>query len=197
MNQQLRPAIVIFVILTFVTGVLYPLAVTVVSQVVFPYQANGSLETAADGTVVGSALIGQVNSDPAYFWSRPSAINYGIGETAVLTASSGSNFAPSSDALRSAVTERNAAFEEGNALSEAVVVPQDMVFASGSGLDPHISPAAAALQVERVAAARGLEAGRVTELVNQFTEAPQLVIFGQPRVNVLLLNRALDAMDPQ
>lgn len=187
MLKQLKTAVLMLFVLTVITGILYPLAVTLAAQAVFPAQANGSLIT-VDGVTVGSSLIGQSNTDPRYFWSRPSAISYNP------LPSSGSNLGPTSQTLADTVAQRAADFRTGNNLSETVVVPSDMLFASGSGLDPHISPTAALLQAERVAEVRGLEVSQVADLVEQSIEAPQIGILGEPRVNVLLLNLALDKL---
>jgi K+-transporting ATPase ATPase C chain len=191
MRNQIRPAIVLLVLLTLVTGVLYPLAVTAVAQVLFPSQANGSL-IMADGQVVGSTLIGQSFDQPQYFWGRLSA-------TAPMpynaAASSGSNFGPLNPALLDAVQARIDALKAADPTNTAPV-PVDLVTASGSGLDPHISPAAAAYQLPRVAKARGLEESVVQELVTANTAGRSFGILGEPRVNVLLLNRALDAHTP-
>jgi potassium-transporting ATPase KdpC subunit len=181
-------ALRMLIVLTILTGVIYPLVVTIAAQVVFPTQANGSLQT-RDGVVVGSWLIGQdMNSDPRYFWSRPSAIGYNP------LPSSGSNLGPTSATLAQTVLERTTAFREAHNLPDDTTVPTDMLFASGSGLDPHISPEAARLQVERVAAARGLTVEQINALVNERIEAPQLGFLGQPRINVLLLNLTLDGL---
>lgn len=187
MRQQLRPALTMLVILTAITGLLYPLLVTGMAQWLFPWQANGSLlgEPAAP---VGSALLGQANDDPRYFWPRPSATAYST------LPSGGSNLAAASADLAAAVAQRAAAFRAANGLSAGVAVPTEMLFASGSGLDPHISPDAARLQAGRVAAARGLDEAQVLALVEAYVEGPQLGLLGQPRVNVLLLNLALDAL---
>lgn len=188
MNLQLRPAIALFVALTTVTGLVYPLAVTGVAQVVFPAAANGSL-IVHDGKVVGSELIGQSFSDPKHFWSRPSATSPMPYNAA---SSSGSNQGPSSPALADAVKARIEALrvvDPGN----TAPVPVDLVTASASGLDPHISRAAADYQVARVARVRGLPEERVRALVEQHTEQPLLGFIGEPRVHVLRLNLALDA----
>lgn len=187
MARTIRPAVVILLGMIILLGILYPLAVTAIGQVAFRTQANGSLVT-ADGIVVGSELIGQANSDPSYFWSRPSAIAYSP------MPSSGSNLGPTSEELAGLVRQRAADFRAANGLAADAMVPPDMLFASGSGLDPHISPAAARLQVNRVAAARGLDTTVVMALVEDHVESPQLGIFGQPRVNVLALNMALDGL---
>lgn len=195
--KQLRPAIIALALLTIITGVIYPLFITAVAQIVFPYQANGSLITADDGTVVGSELIGQQFDDPAYFWGRLSAtgpVPYNGG------ASSGSNYGPLNPALigeGGSVLSRINALREAEAavdLDDPQIIPVDLVTASASGLDPHISPAAAAYQVARVAAVRGLDAADVQALVDQFTEGRTLGLLGEPRVNVLKLNRALDEL---
>ena len=195
--SQALMAVRLLLVLTLITGVLYPLAMTLIGQIVFPYQANGSLER-VNNVVVGSALIGQASNDPRYFQGRPSAVAYMEGsyfnsETDKVIGSSGaSNLAPSSAVLQEAVAQREIDFRMFNNLPTDTVVPADMLFASGSGLDPHISPEAAALQVARVAEARGLTVEQVQTLVSQATEDPQFGLFGQPRVNVFKLNLALD-----
>jgi potassium-transporting ATPase KdpC subunit len=189
MIKMLRPAIFLLIVFTLLTGFAYPLAVTGVAQLVFPAQANGSL-IAAGGTVVGSRLIGQSFDDPKYFWGRLSATGDFPYNAA---ASSGSNFGPSNPALAAAVQARIAALraaDPGNALP----IPVDLVTASGSGLDPDISAAAARYQVPRVARARGLTESEVTALVERFTQGRQWGFLGEPRVNVLLLNLALDGI---
>src|SRR5260370_40355053 len=173
-----------------VTGVIYPLLITVIAQVAFKNQANGSLVT-RDGKLVGSALLAQQFQGTNYFWPRPSACGYGTGPSGI-AASSGSNLGPTSAPLRTNVMNNIAAFISGNNLPTNTVVPADMVFASASGLDPHISPEAAQLQIARVASSRSLSQERVKALVDQFTEPPQWGFLGQARVNVLLLNVALD-----
>jgi len=183
--KQIISAIRMLVVLTILTGVIYPLVITLAGELLFPTQANGSLVTKG-GAVVGSSLIGQANDDPAYFWNRPSAIDYNP------LPSGGSNLAPTSATLQTVVEERATAIRAANDLPEDAAIPQDLLFASGSGLDPHISPDAARLQIARVAEARGLGIAQVTELVEKAIEPPQFGILGQPRVNVLLLNLALD-----
>jgi K+-transporting ATPase ATPase C chain len=190
MLAQLRPALVLLGLMTLITGVLYPLAITGIAQVAFPNKANGSIEE-VDGQEIGSTLIGQVNSDPRYFWPRPSAIGYSP------LPSSGSNQGPTNSALAAAVEERAQAIREANGLSATDEIPADLLFASASGLDPHISPEAAELQIERVTEARQLDRQQVADLVEEHTEGPQLLIFGEERVNVLLLNMALDALDAE
>ena len=187
--KELRTAFLVLIALTGVTGVAYPLAVTGLAQVLFPSQANGSL-IVEDGRVRGSALIGQNFDDPRYFWSRPSATSPFPDNAAV---SSGSNLGPLSDALRDAVKGRVEALRAADPGNTAPV-PVDLVTASGSGLDPHISPAAAAYQAGRVARVRGLERARVDALVAEHTEGRWLGLIGEPRVNVLELNLALDRL---
>jgi potassium-transporting ATPase KdpC subunit len=199
MLQQLRPAIVALLVLTIITGLIYPLIVTGVAQAIFPSQANGSLITGTNGRASGSALIGQEFRDPLYFWGRPSAtepVQYTAFNADTLTGSSGSNYGPLSQALIGSdgiVHTRIRALREADPGNTASI-PVDLVTASASGLDPHISPAAAEYQVPRVARARGLDESRVRELVAQHTEGRQLGFLGEPRVNVLQLNLALDAL---
>lgn len=183
----LRPALRLLVLLTLLTGVLYPLTITAMAQVLFPYQANGSLLT-DDGQVIGSEWIGQAFSRPDYFWSRPSAVAYDA------SASSGSNLAPTSARLIENVGERVTALHTLDPDNDARI-PVDLVTASGSGLDPHISPAAADYQAQRVADARGLPLATVESVIAAHIEGRQFGILGEPRVNVLRLNRALDAID--
>src|SRR5437899_3927980 len=186
MLAHVRAALVSLVVLTVVTGILYPLIVTGIAQAVFPYQANGSV-IVKDGRPVGSALIGQPFDDPKYFWSRPSATSPFPDNAG---SSSGSNLSPTNPdpvkALQGRVEALRAA-DPGN----TAPVPVDLVTASGSGLDPHISPAAALYQVGRVAKARKLEPDVVRQLVDRYTEGRQLGFLGEPRVNVLELNLAL------
>ncbi|HEX4122543.1 MAG TPA: potassium-transporting ATPase subunit KdpC [Verrucomicrobiae bacterium] len=180
---------------TVVTGAAYPLVVTVIAQLAFHNQANGSL-VRRDGKVIGSALLAQQFQGSNYFWPRPSSCSYGTGPTGI-SASSGSNLGPTSGQLQTNVINNAAAFISGNNLPTNTVVPADMVFASASGLDPDISPEAARLQIGRVAGARGIPANTVKELVERFVEPPQWGFLGQARVNVLLLNAALDDLAAQ
>ena len=193
--KQFRPALVALVALTIITGIIYPLVVTGIAQVVFPYQANGSIITGADRQPVGSALIGQQFDDPKYFWGRLSAtgpVPYTAFNADKLTGSSGSNYGPLNPALHEAVQGRIDALKAADP-TNTLAIPVDLVTASGSGLDPQISPAGAEYQVNRVAKARGLDAALVRELVAQHTDGRTLGILGEPRVNVLELNLALDA----
>jgi K+-transporting ATPase ATPase C chain len=180
---------------TLICGIAYPLVMTVIAQLAFPDQANGSL-VMRDGKIVGSALLAQQFTGSNYFWPRPSACTYGTGP-AGLVASSGSNLGPTSGQLQTNVQNNTAAFISGNNLPTNTPLPADIVFASASGLDPHISPEAARLQIARVAASRSLSPEKVTSLVEKFTEGPQWGFLGEARVNVLLLNVALDEMDPK
>ena len=191
MLKELRPAALAFIALTVITGLAYPLLVTAFAQL-FPNAATGSV-IEVNGKAVGSTLIGQPFSEPKYFWSRPSATSpqpYNGG------ASSGSNQGPTNKALAEAVADRIKALREADP-GNTKPVPADLVTASGSGLDPHISPAAAEYQVARVAKARGFDPQKVRDLVAQSTEGRQLGFLGEPRVNVLRLNLALDAAAPK
>jgi len=194
MLSQFRPAIVLFLVLTVITGILYPLAVTGIAQVIFPFQANGSV-IVQNGQAAGSSLIGQQFDDLKYFWGRLSATGtfpYNAYNVQNLTASSGSNYGPLNPALLKAVQGRIDALHAADPGNSAPI-PVDLVTASGSGLDPDISPAAALYQVARVARVRNLSVDVVTQLVNQHTQGRQFFVFGEPRVNVLQLNLALDA----
>ncbi len=187
MNTQLRPALTLFVALSLVTGLAYPLAVTGIAQLLFANAANGSL-VLRDGRPVGSSLIGQSFSDPGHFWSRPSATSPRPYDAAN---SGGSNLAPTAPALVDAVKSRLQALRAADPGNTAPV-PVDLVTASASGLDPHISRAAADYQVPRVARVRGLPAARVQALVDAHTEGRRFGFLGEPRVNVLALNLALE-----
>ena len=188
--SELKRATLILVAFTVITGVLYPAAVTAIAQVVFPYQANGSLIRWGDGQPIGSELIGQPFANPKYFWGRPSATSPYPYNAA---SSAGSNYGPSNPALVTAVETRIAALRAADP-GNTQPVPVDLVTASASGLDPHFSVAAALYQVPRVARARGLDEATVRLLVEQATEDRQLGVLGQPRVNVLELNLALDGV---
>ena len=188
MLTHARAAIVLLVLFTVLTGVAYPAIITVVAKLAFPHRSAGSL-IVKDGKPVGSALIGQPFDDPRYFWGRPSATSpfaYNAG------ASTGSNLSPTNAELIKAVQGRVDALRASDPGNTAPV-PVDLVTTSGSGLDPHISPAAALYQVGRVARARKLDEALVRELVARHTEGRQLGLLGEPRVNVLALNLALDA----
>ena len=177
--KTVTQALRLFVLLTLLTGMAYPVMVTVAARLVFRNQAGGSL-VSRDGNPVGSALLAQKFESPRYFWPRPSASDYAT------VPSGASNLGPTSEALKKAIEERRAKF--------GADAPVEMLSASGSGLDPHISPHAAAQQIERVAAARKLDAAHLASLVAESTEPPQWGVFGEPRVNGLALNLRLDAI---
>jgi len=185
-QTQLRPAIGLLVILTVLTGLIYPALVTAVSQVVFPSQANGSFIT-VDGKTLGSSLIGQAFDEPKYFSGRPSAAGAGYDGMS----SAGSNLGPTSSTLVQDVTDRVAALRAANGDAP---IPVDLVTSSASGLDPDVSPEAAAYQVARVAAARGMTEDAVRAAVARHTEKPALFFLGESRVNVLELNLDLDGL---
>ncbi len=189
MLSQLRPALLILAVFSLLTGVIYPLVVTGVAQALLPHQANGSLMY-RDGRAVASALLGQSFDDPKYFWSRPSGtllMPYNA------QASGGSNLGPTNPALTEVVRSRIAALRAVDPENRAPI-PVDLVTASGSGLDPHISPAAAEYQVRRVAKARGLDEETVRQRVKENTEGRTLQVLGEPRVNVVQLNLDLDRL---
>lgn len=189
MLNEIRPAAVMLVIMTLITGVAYPFVVTGIGSAVFSGKAKGSL-IERDGKAVGSSLIGQSFADPKHFWGRPSATSPYPNNA---SASSGSNLGPLNPALTDAVTARIKALRDADP-DNAAPVPVDLVTASASGLDPDISPAAAEYQVNRVARVRNVDPQKVRTLVAQFTESRQLGFLGEPRVNVLGLNLALDAL---
>lgn len=187
MSNHIKPALLMLTFFTVLTGIAYPLAVTFCAQSVFPVQANGSL-LGSDAHPLGSKLIGQTFTRPEYFWGRPSATSpspYNAG------ASSGSNQGPTNPVLIKAVQTRIKALRDADP-GNTKPIPVDLVTASGSGLDPQISPAAAAFQIERVATARRLPVDNISELVARYTEPRQWGMLGEPRVNVLKLNLALD-----
>lgn len=193
MTSQLRPVLVLFLLLITLTGILYPLTVTAAAQILFPTQTNGSF-IVADVRTLGSELIAQPFDDPRYFWVRPSAAGYNA------SASSGSNLGTNNPTLVEAVQAWIAALQAADLTVELVAsspqgkIPADLVTASASGIDPHISVEAALYQVARVARTRGLDEAKVRALVEQHTEVRQFFILGQPRVNVLMLNFPLDGL---
>lgn len=187
MIYYFKPALILFTLMTLLTGVAYPLLVTGLAQLIFPQQANGSLITNNSGNVVGSQLIGQASSNPSYFWGRPSATApypYNAG------ASSGSNLGSTNPALLDVVKARIEALQAADPDNKAAI-PVDLITASASGLDPHISPAAAEYQVGRVARTRNIDPKKLRELVESHAENRQWGLFGESRVNVLKLNLAL------
>jgi len=190
MIKHFKPAIILFFIFSVLTGVIYPAVVTGLAQLLLPRQANGSLITDGGGKTIGSGLIGQPFSSPGHFWGRPSATGpfpYNAG------ASSGSNLGPTNPALVDAVKARIEALKAADPDNKALV-PVDLITSSGSGLDPHISPAAAEYQINRVAKARNIAPAKLRELVQAHTEGRQWGLFGESRVNVLNLNLALEAL---
>ena len=186
MKSQIRPVLATFFFFTILTGLFYPLIVTLAAQAAFPFQANGSM-IENNGRTVGSELIAQPFDDPRYFWGRPSAAGYNAA------ASSGSNLGPNSPALVDAVKARIKTIQAAEP-KNMDPIPVDLVTASASGLDPHVSVEAALYQVARVARARGLHEAAVRALVDKYSEPRQFFILGEPRVNVLLLNLALDRL---
>ena len=195
MINQLRPAFVILLAMTLITGILYPLAITGIAQLIFPHQANGSL-ILKDGRAVGSELIGQQFNDPKYFWGRLSDTGdfpYNAFNAQTLTGASGSNYGPMNPALLKAVQDRVNVLKAADPTNTAPI-PVDLVTASGSGLDPNVSVAAAIYQAPRVARQRGISVQHVEQLIGQYTQGRQLGFLGEPRVNVLELNLALDGL---
>jgi K+-transporting ATPase ATPase C chain len=190
MVKHFKPAIILFLILSVITGIIYPAVVTGLAQLLFPNQANGSLMADSRGKTTGSRLIGQPFSSPGHFWGRPSATGpfpYNAG------ASSGSNLGPTNPALVDTVNSRIQALKAVDP-DNKMPIPVDLITASGSGLDPHISPAAAEYQVNRIAKTRNIDPAKLRELIQAHTEARQWGLFGEPRINVLTLNLALDAI---
>jgi len=190
MKTQTIIAIKFLLIMTVLTGVIYPFFMTGVAQLVFPAKANGSL-VKAGGKNIGSELIGQKFDSSIYFWSRPSAIDYNP------IPSGASNLGPTSDELKKQVAERRRLFAANNSIADTSAIPKEMLFASASGLDPHISPEAALLQLKRVAMARNLtetQKQKVQQLIKNKTEEPQFFLFGERRINVFELNLALDSI---
>jgi potassium-transporting ATPase KdpC subunit len=190
MKTQTIIAIKFLLVMTVLTGAIYPIIMTGVAQLAFPAKANGSL-VIKDGKITGSELIGQKFDSNVYFWSRPSAIDYNP------IPSGASNLGPTSDKLKKQVAERRKLFAANNSLSDTSMMPKEMLFASASGLDPHISPEAAFLQLNRVAMARNLnetQKQKVEQLIKSKTEGPQYFLFGEPRINVFELNLALDSI---
>ncbi len=190
--QHLRTAVLMVVVLTVLLGLVYPLLMTGIAQVLLPNQANGSLVRDSSGNVVGSALLAQGFTQPQYFHPRPSAAGNGYDATD----SGGSNLGPTNQKLIDTVQSNADAYRQENGLAADAQVPVDAVTASASGLDPDISPANALLQIHRVAAARGLSEDQVHAMVDQYTEGRTLFVLGEPRVNVLKLNLALDGHAP-
>jgi K+-transporting ATPase ATPase C chain len=189
-RQVLRPAVLVTLLLTVLCGIVYPLVTTGLGQVLFPNQANGSLIRDSTGNVIGSSLIAQSFTNPGYFHPRPSAAGSGGYDP---TNSGASNLGPTNQTLLDTVKDRATAYRQENGLADDTPLPADAVTASASGLDPDISPANASLQIGRVANARGLSQDQVRGLVSQYTQGRTFGILGEPRVNVLQLNRALDA----
>jgi K+-transporting ATPase ATPase C chain len=190
MFRQFKSAVIFLALFTVITGMVYPLVVTGIAQVLFHHQANGSLIESKEGKYLGSELIGQPFDEAGYFWSRPSVTTPFPYNAA---ASSGSNYGPLNPALLDTVQNRVNMLKAADP-NNTQSIPVDLVTYSASGLDPHISVAAALYQVPRVARERGLSESQAIAMVNRFTQGRQLGIFGEPRVNVLLLNQALDQM---
>ena len=188
MKKQTIIALKFLLVMTVLTGIVYPLFMTGVAQLTFPSKANGSL-VMKDGKIAGSELIGQKFDSSIYFWSRPSAIDYNP------IPSGASNLGPTSDKLKKQVVERRKLFAAKNSIADTSAIPKEMIFASASGLDPHISPEAVLLQLKRVTIARNLnetQKQKVQQLIKNKTEEPQYFLFGEQRINVFELNLALD-----
>jgi K+-transporting ATPase ATPase C chain len=188
MKTQSVIALKIFLVMTTLTGIIYPLVMTGIAQIAYPSKSNGSF-IIRDGKVIGSELIGQRFDSSVYFWSRPSYIGYNP------VPSGASNWGPTSDTLKKLSGIRRETFAKMNSLTDLLSVPTEMIFVSASGIDPHISPEAAVMQVERISAARHFSTGekeKLSGILNDLTEKPQFLILGQPRINVLILNIELD-----
>ena len=191
MKKQIMITLKYFAVITIITGVIYPLLITIISAIVFPDKASGSF-IEKDGKIIGSKLIGQKFESDKYFWSRPSAVDYNP------MPSSGSNLGPTSEKLKQAFHIRKKNFIEKNFVIDTTSIPNEMFFASASGVDPHISPISAKLQVERIAKTRGFtkeQKEKVFHLIDSLTEKPQLGFLGNSVINVLLLNLALDKVN--
>jgi K+-transporting ATPase ATPase C chain len=188
MKTQTIIALKFLLIMTILTGVIYPLLMTGLAQLSYPSKANGSL-IMKDGKIIGSELIGQKSDSSIYFWSRPSAIGYNP------IPSGASNYGPTSDTLRKQVGARRVLFAKMNSVIDVFTIPKEMIFASGSGLDPHISPEAALMQADRISRSRHFDNTRKEKLlkcIKDMTEKPQFFCLGEPRINVLMLNLELD-----
>jgi len=187
MKTQVKIAIMFLLVMTLLTGIIYPVLMTGIAQLAFHSKANGSL-LIKDGKIIGSELIGQIFDNPVYFWPRPSAIDYKP------IPSGASNYGPTSDTLKKQVTARRILFAKMNSLSDPSLTPKEMAFASGSGLDPHISPEAALMQVDRIVLARHFDSTqkeKILKKIMELTENPQFFFLGEQRINVLVLNLEL------
>jgi K+-transporting ATPase ATPase C chain len=188
MDPIIKPALKFLLVMTLLTGIIYPLFITGMAQLVFRAKANGSL-VIKDSKIVGSRLVGQKFDSTIYFWTRPSAIDYNPVPSAA------SNLGPTSSILKDQVTQRRAFFAAKNSVSGSIAIPSEMIFASASGLDPHISPESAILQMDRIVTARsfnGVQKEELINLIDSLTESPQFHLFGERRINVFLLNLNLD-----
>jgi K+-transporting ATPase ATPase C chain len=188
MKTQTMIALKFLIVMSILTGIFYPLFITGVAQIIFPAKANGSM-ILKDGKIIGSELIGQKFDSSIYFWSRPSAIDYNP------VPSGASNFGPTSKALQKQVADRRVLFASKNSIADTMAIPKEMIFASASGLDPHISPQAAFMQVERISKARNFNTSqkqKLLECLKDITETPQFIFLGEEKVNVLSLNLELD-----
>jgi K+-transporting ATPase ATPase C chain len=191
MKTQTITALRLLLVMTILTGIVYPLLMTGMVQIIYPYEANGSL-TMKDGQIIGSELIGQKFNDSIYFWSRPSAIDYNP------IPSGASNLGPISNTLKKMVSVRRGRFAKMNSFIDTLNIPKEMIFASASGLDPHISKEGALLQVDRICRARKFniyQKGKLIDMINDLTEPPQYLFLGEERINVLKLNLELDKSD--